>query len=325
MGKERFFVKYTVSAEDNGKTVKELLHGKLKLSSALIKHLKFLDNGIMLGDQKVTVRKTVTTGDVLSLAVEDTQISEALTPTDIPLSIVYEDEYTVIPNKPPFMPTHPSQMHHGDTLADALAFRYKDLPIPFVFRPINRLDRNTSGLTIVARDRISAARLTQAMRDCKIKKQYLAILDGVPPENEGLIDTYMRRTAESIIVRENCGENEGGDRALTYYRTIAVNNPYSLVLASPITGRTHQLRVHFSGLGCAILGDDIYSRQHALIGRHALHAIRLTLPHPTTDEPMTLTAPLPDDMRDAVISLFGNSVNIDGIYDEEITYIIPQK
>lgn len=312
------FVKYTVLPEDNGRTVKEILRGRLGLSSALIKHLKFLENGIMLGEEKVTVRRTVSTGDVLSLAVEDRSMGEALTPTDIPLSIIYEDEQLVIPNKPPFMPTHPSHLHHGDTLADALSYRYRNCDIPFVFRPINRLDRNTSGLTLIARNRISAARLTEAMRSGRIKKQYLAVLSGTPTQREGLIDTYMRRTAKSIIVRENCGEGEGGDRALTRYRVLFSSGEHCLVLASPITGRTHQLRVHFAGLGCPIVGDDIYGSTHTLIPRHALHALTLTLPHPTTNEDMTVTAPLPEDMQSLIRSLFGKDLCLDGLYSEEI-------
>lgn len=297
-------MKYIIKAEENGKTVKEILRSGAGLSSAHIKHLKFLDDGIVLNGEKVTVRKTVKEGDLLTLAVEDREDGERLTPTDIPLDIIYEDDRLVIPSKPPFMPTHPSHLHHGDTLADALAFRYKSAGAPFVFRPVNRLDRNTSGLTLIARDRISAARLTASMREGRIKKQYIAILDGILPEDEGKIETYMKRSAESIIVRENCGENEGGDYALTEYKVLARAERHTVVLASPITGRTHQLRVHFAGLGCPIVGDDIYGREDERIGRHALHAITLSFPHPDGNKPMSVTAPLPADMKAVISSLF---------------------
>ena len=299
-------MKYFISAEESGKTVKEILSSRIGLSNALIKHLKFIDDGIVLNGEKVTVRKAVNEGDLLELAVEDKADGERLTPTDIPLDIVFEDEYMVVPNKPPFMPTHPSHLHHGDTLADALAFRYRAKGLPFVFRPINRLDRNTSGLTLIAKDRISAARLAEAMRNGKINKQYIAVLDGKLPDNEGMIETYMKRSAESIIVRVNCGENEGGDYALTRYKVLAEADPYSLVLASPLTGRTHQLRVHFAGLGCAIVGDDIYGQPDGRIGRHALHAVSLSLPHPRSNTDMQLAAPLPDDMHKLISTLFGN-------------------
>ena len=201
------------------------------------------------------------------------------------------------------MPTHPSRDHHGDTLADALAYRYRDSSLPFVFRPINSLDRNTSGLTLIARNRISAAKLSDSMRTGRIKKRYLAILDGVPPEKSGTIKTHIRRTAESIIVREVCDESDG-DYALTRYTLLAERDGRSLVLASPETGRTHQLRVHFAHIGCAILGDDMYGGASDLIERHALHAALLSFPHPSDDRELTLLAPLPDDMKELATRLF---------------------
>lgn len=298
-------MKYIISAEESGRTVKDILRGGAKLSMALIKHLKFLENGIMLNGEKVTVRKTVSEGDLLELAVEDECDGERLTPADIPLDIAFEDDWVILPNKPPFMPTHPSHLHHGDTLADALAFRYKSQNKPFVFRPVNRLDRNTSGLTLIAKDRISAARLALAMREGRISKQYVAVLDGEPSENEGIIETYMKRTAQSIIVRQNCSEDEGGDYALTRYKVLARSDGYSLVLASPVTGRTHQLRVHFAGLGCAIVGDDIYGKTDSRIERHALHALNISFPHPQTDSDIRVTAPLPEDMGSLILEIFG--------------------
>ena len=301
-------MRYVISDNENGMSVKDVLKKGAGLSMALIKRLKFLENGILLNGTKVTVRHTVHTGDLLFLDTEDKERGESLTPTDIPLDIVYEDEYMVLPNKPPFMPTHPSHLHHGDTLADALAYRYGNCDVPFVFRPINRLDRNTSGITLIARDRISAARLTESMRSGNIKKQYIAILCGEMPDDRGRIETYIRRTEASIIVRENCDADGGGDYALTEYEVLARVPGYSLVLASPITGRTHQLRVHFAGLGCPILGDDMYGSVTPMIPRHALHAAYLSLPHPHTKEMLELNAPLPKDMSDALASIFGQDV-----------------
>lgn len=300
-------MRYVVRAEDDGTTVKELLFGRLGLSKAFIKHLKFLENGIMLDGQHVTVRRVLHEGEVLTLALEDDGTPEHLTPTDIPLDIIYEDGSIILPNKPPFMPTHPSHLHHGDTLADALAYRYVKSGSSFVFRPVNRLDRNTSGITLIAKDRISAARLTEAMKSDKIRKQYVAILDGELAENEGVIETYMKRTAESIIVRQNCGEGEGGDYALTRFFVLARAKGYTLALALPKTGRTHQLRVHFASLGCPITGDELYGKESPLISRHALHALTLSFPHPSSGEQMTLTAPLPEDMASLVSKLFDMS------------------
>lgn len=298
-------MRYTVTQAEDGKTVKEILLGSIGLSVAFLKHLKFMENGIMLDGEKVTVRRVVHAGDILCLATENEKLGSRLTPTDLPLDIVYEDEDLVVPSKSADMPTHPSHNHHGDTLADALAYYYKDAPEPFVFRPINRLDRNTSGLTLIAKNRISAARLAASMRDGKIKKQYVAILDGILPDGRGSIETYLRRTGESIIVREVCDENGGGDYALTHYEVIAHSERYTLVLASPETGRTHQLRVHFASLGCAILGDDMYGEVSPLIPRHALHALSLSFPHPSKDETVTCISLPPEDMAGVIRAEFG--------------------
>ena len=298
-------MRYTVTQAEDGKTVKEILLGSIGLSVAFLKHLKFMENGIMLDGEKVTVRRVVHAGDILCLATENEKLGSRLTPTELPLDIVYEDEDMVVPSKSADMPTHPSHNHHGDTLADALAYYYKDAPEPFVFRPINRLDRNTSGLTLIAKNRISAARLAASMRDGKIKKQYVAILDGTLPDDRGSIETYLRRTGESIIVREVCDENGGGDYALTHYEVIARSERYTLVLASPETGRTHQLRVHFASLGCAILGDDMYGKISPLIPRHALHALSLSFPHPSKDETVTCISLLPEDMAEVIRAEFG--------------------
>ena len=298
---------YKISAEENGKTVKEILRYGVGLSLAFTKKLKFLDNGIMLNGEKVTVRKIVTEGDLLFLATEDVQSEGVLTPTPLPLDIVYEDEYIVIPNKSADMPTHPSHNHRGDTLADALAYKYQEEGVPFIFRAISRLDRNTSGLTLIAKDRISASRLSASMKSGDIQKKYIAILDGNLTANEGIIDTYIKREAESIIFRKVCAENEGGDRAITQYKVLAKNDKYTLVLASPITGRTHQLRVHFAHLGASILGDDMYGFESTLIDRHALHALSLEFLHPQSQEKMTLYAPPSNDMARLITEIFGES------------------
>ena len=298
---------YKISAEENGKTVKEILRYGVGLSLAFTKQLKFLENGIMLNGKRVTVRAKVCEGDVLFLATEDVEKDGILTPTPLPLDIAYEDEYIVLPSKSAQMPTHPSHNHRGDTLADALAYKYQEEGKPFVFRAISRLDRNTSGILLIAKDRISASHLSSAMKNGDIEKKYIAVLDGEPDDDEGTIDTYIKREAESIIFRRVCDASEGGDRAITKYTVLARKNGYSLVLASPITGRTHQLRVHFAHIGAPILGDDMYGEASPLIDRHALHALSLTFPHPHTQERMTLCAPPCEDISRLISMLFDSS------------------
>ena len=300
-------MEFNVSSEHDGASVLHILKNVLGLSRGMIKHLKFLEGGITLNGKRVTVRAVVFTGDILFIDTEREEESN-IDAVELPLSVVYEDDELVVPDKPPFMPTHPSHDHYRDTVANALAYRYKDSGTSFVFRPVNRLDRNTSGLLIIARSRIAAGKLYESMLKKEIRKKYIAILDGVPSQRCGTIRTHIRRTAESIIVREVCGEDEGGDLAITDYTVLLDNGRQSVVLAEPITGRTHQLRVHFASIGCAIIGDDIYGSESELISRHALHAAKLSFIHPSKNEEITLTAPLHDDMRLLYEKLFGDEV-----------------
>ena len=295
---------FKVTNEHDGKSVLYILQKTLCLSSGMIRHLKFLDDGITVGGERVTVRRVLRAGEVLVLNTSDTEHTQKVKPVDLPLSIAYEDEDVVIPDKPAFMPTHPSHDHYEDTVANALAYRYRREKERFVFRPVNRLDRNTSGLLIIAKNRIAAARLTSAMQKREMCKKYIAILDGVLEADCGVIDTYMRRTAESIIVREVCEECAGADRAITEYRVICRSGTHTVVEAEPKTGRTHQLRVHFAHLGAPIVGDDLYGTPSEDIDRHALHAHSLTIPHPTSGELLTVSAPLPSDMRRLLEKLF---------------------
>ena len=314
-------MEYIVAALTDGKTVLDIIKNELKFSRATLKHLKFKENGIMLNGSHVTVRAIVRTGDVLSLAVEDISTPQKLTPTELDLEIAYESELAVVPNKPANMPTHQSHGHYGDTVANALTYRYSQMGLPFVFRPVNRLDRNTSGLLLVARDRISAATLTKHMQSGRIKKRDVAILNGVLPCESGVIDTYMRRTEKSVIVREVCDKDCGGDRAITEYTVLYKSSTHTLVEAIPVTGRTHQLRVHFASLGCPIEGDDLYGAKSPLIERHALHSFLLEFPSPDDGRTVCVTAPMHEDMQHLASAVFGDDLY--SIDHESVKYILP--
>ena len=286
----------TISEEQNGMLLRDFLKKYCKLSHRMIKRLKYSEGGITVNGEQVTVRRILHKGDILTLAAEDAEATEKIRPVPLPLDILYEDEELVVPSKPANMPTHPSHDHYDDTVANALCYRYEQMGIPFCFRPINRLDRDTSGLLLIARGQIAADRLNRAMREGHIRKTYLAILEGTPEPARGEIETHLCRTAQSIIVRRVCAPEEGGDYALTRYRTLAAAGGYSLVEASPITGRTHQLRVHFAHIGHPIVGDSMYGHPHPDMPRQALHAHTLIFPHPTDGREMHAESPLPEDM-----------------------------
>lgn len=288
-------MKMTISQELDGMLLRQLLRAELRLSSKMIKHLKFLPDGILVNGAHVTVRYRLQAGDLLSLAIEDSE-DAPIEPVDLPIEILYEDADLVVPSKPANMPTHPSHDHHGDTVANALAYRYRQSGSAFVFRPINRLDRNTSGLLLIARNRPTAGLLSEQMKKKQIEKSYLAILDGEMETTEGVIDAFLHRTAKSIIVREVCSPDApDADAALTAYTVLATENGHTLVEAHPLTGRTHQLRVHFASIGHPITGDDLYGSASPDIPRHALHARRLVFLHPKTQNRIDLQAPLPKD------------------------------
>ena len=297
-------MEYRITEAHDGKLLRQFLQADLRLSSKEIKHIKFLENGLTVNGERVTVRRILHTGDLLCIASEDTETAP-IKPVDLPIAILYEDAHIVVPTKPADMPTHPSHDHYDDTVANALAYRYAKNGEPFVFRPVNRLDRNTSGLLLIARNRTSAGRLSEAMKSGKIRKSYLAILDGEMPLGEGVIDACLHRTQESIILREVCPPDApDADPSRTEYRVLAVENGHTLVEARPITGRTHQLRVHFAHVGHPLTGDDLYGTPSDAIARHALHARTLAFPHPVTSEVMELTAPLADDFEAALRKFF---------------------
>jgi len=286
-----------ITDEHDGVSIKDYLFRELGFSVAAVKRVKYRSRGILLNGECVTVRRILKSGDCLSLATEDREEdeNEYTVPVDIPIDIVFEDEYITVVNKPPMMPAHPSLGHKDDTVANALAYRYRNKP--YVFRPVNRLDRDTSGLMLIARDKVSAGKLYLSMRRGEIKKSYTALLNGVVTPASGRIETFMCREGDSIVKRRVCTESDKGAKlAVTDYETVAANGKFSVVRAVPVTGRTHQLRVHFASVGTPIFGDSMYGEASELIDRQALHASTLSFPHPATGSVVTFEAPLPNDI-----------------------------
>ena len=295
----------TVTSAEAGITIREYLRGRLGYSSAMLKKLKFTEGGITVNGSFVTVRHILKEGEVLSLMSEDRaeDTSPYIIPSDAHIEVVFEDEHITAVNKPPFMPAHPSFGHRDDTVANALAARYTDAP--YVFRPVNRLDRDTSGVMLTANTRLASYKMYRLMIEGKISKSYIAVLDGIPPEKSGEIESYMRRKDGSIVEREECSSDcDGAKYALTKYTVLYSNISNAVVLASPITGRTHQLRVQFAGIGCPITGDTMYGCESPYITRQALHAVLSAFPHPITSEALTIKAELPSDIKELIQKFF---------------------
>ncbi len=290
-----------------GKTIREVLQKELGYSSNLIKKLKFSEGGILVDGTFRTVRHVLCAGEVLSLKVEDCpeDVSPYTIPAELPLEVLYEDEWITVVNKPADMPAHPSQGHRLDTVSNALAWRYREKP--YVFRPVNRLDRDTSGCMFTSNTRDASYKMYTAMTTGQIFKTYLAILDGTPAAESGRLTSWMHRKPGSIIEREETTETEPDAKiALTDYQCIWQNEGHSVVMAHPITGRTHQIRVQFAGIGTPVTGDGLYGSESADISRHALHSYETRFPHPADGRAMALTAPLPEDMQRLLMAIGGD-------------------
>ena len=224
---------------------------------------------------------TVFPGDEIVLRLPD---GEALPPAeDMEIPIAYESERLVIFNKPAGVPVHPSIKHQGDTLGNFFA----NICPGLTFRPVNRLDKDTSGLCIAAKD-AHAASLLQG----QCRKIYYAAAEGIIPE-EGRIDAPIARERESIILR--C-IREDGQPSVTLYRRLKTGGGHSLAEVIPLTGRTHQIRLHFAHIGHPLAGDDMYGGSLLHIRRQALHCGSMTFTEPDTGEEVTVTAELPEDI-----------------------------
>ena len=242
------------------------------------------------------VRTPLQAGDLLKITLTEDTPSQNIVPVAMPLSIVYEDEDILLLNKPADMPVHPSVNNYDNTLANGAAWYYAQQGKPFVFRCINRLDRDTTGLLILAKNALSASILSAQMKKREIHRTYQAIVKGVPIPESGTIDAPIARKEGSAI--ERCVDFEKGERAVTHYRVLDSRNDYSLVQLSLETGRTHQIRVHMGYLGHPLLGDYLYYPDFSRIKRVSLHSYALSFTHPMTGSPLTFRAPLPEDMAD---------------------------
>lgn len=259
--------------------------------------LKTLPNSVLINDTPVFLTHFLQNGDLLTIRLSEEASSEHIEPVRLPLNILYEDEDLLVVNKPAGMPIHPSQNNRDNSLANALAWYYAEKGEAFVFRCINRLDRDTSGLTIIAKHMVSAGMLS-AMVAAKgkggIRREYLAIARGSVTPKEGTICAPLSRKEGSII--ERMVDFEKGERAVTHYRVLHEKDGYSLVSLELETGRTHQIRVHMKYLGFPLIGDYLYNPDMERIHRQALHAHRLEFVQPVTGQPLNFMAPLPEDM-----------------------------
>lgn len=253
----------------------------------------------------IVVRKPahkVKEADVVSVLLEEQK--EKILPQPIPLDVIYEDEHLIVINKPPGILVHPTSFDKGGTLVNALVYRFENLSaIAGPLKPgiVHRLDRDTSGVLVVAKDDLTHAQLAQQFKERSVKKIYLAVLEGEVEFDEGLIEEPIARgRLERKKMRIDYSK---GRYAQTYYKVLKRLHGYSFVLLYPKTGRTHQLRVHMKYKGYPIVGDAKYGRRSPYIKRQALHAYKIRIRHPRLDKEMEFEAPLPGDFRQLLTRL----------------------
>jgi 23S rRNA pseudouridine1911/1915/1917 synthase len=241
----------------------------------------------------------VRAGDMIDIRVSPSE-APAPRPEAIPLRILYEDGDILVVDKPAGMAVHPGAGRTRHTLVNALLARYPDLTgMGEALRPgiVHRLDKDTSGLLLVARNERAHAELSRQLKEHLVEKRYLALVTGRLEPAEGVIEGDIGRDPRN---RKRMAIVEGGRPARTAYRVIERLDGYSLVEVAPSTGRTHQIRVHLAGVGHPIAGDALYGRRSPLVGRQFLHALRIAFSHPADGRPVSFESPLPDDLAEAL-------------------------
>lgn len=278
-------LEYLIEEKDDGKTAANFLRRDKQFSYALIVKLRHSPESIKLNGTPIRTIDRIKSGELLTVEIPEREGFDEPN-YDISVPVIYEDEDIIVFDKPPHMPVHPSKSHQTDTLANYYAAHYPCSK----FRVIGRLDMDTSGVVVVAKNIHSAAVLT----DAQMKKEYIAIAEGIPESLYGVIDEPIDDSDPSAC-RRFVGEN--GKSSYTEYEVIAKGNNIFAAKVMPKTGRTHQIRVHFSYLGYPLCGDELYGGKRDIIDRQALHRTKISFEHPITKEKMSFSSELPQDMK----------------------------
>ena len=278
-------------------TVKNILKNKLKMSERFIRKLK-LNDKITCNEKKLKINDIVEEGNIVTINLNFEEESENIDSIEMPLDILYEDEWLIVINKPANMVVHPSVLHRTDSLANAVKFYLEAKNEKIKMRFVNRLDRDTTGIVIFAKSEYIQESLTIQMQEGKLIKEYRTIVEG-NLEGNGTIDKPIKRQEGSIMLREVASD---GESAVTHYEVLQNMDNMSLVKVILETGRTHQIRVHMKEVGHPLVGDDLYGNKSKLINRQALHAYRMIFIHPVTSQEMEFIADIPEDMGKIVIN-----------------------
>lgn len=286
-------IDYIIDEDSAGLRVEQFLRRK-RYSGQNLSEIKRMPKSILVNGVHYYMRQELSKGDHLQVRICETKNSEKIPPTNLPLNIIYEDEDLLVLNKPAGMPIHPSLNNYTNSIANALAYYFQSQGKPFIFRCCNRLDRDTSGLTIVSKHLVSGSILSDMTKYREVHREYLAIARGSVTPSEGTIQAPLGRKEGTII--ERTVDWEHGEDAVTHYKVVKEANGHSLVSLRLETGRTHQIRIHMKYLGYPLIGDYLYNPDMEYMTRQALHSHHMEFTHPITGAHMSFTAPLPEDM-----------------------------
>ncbi len=286
-------LEYKITNLTKYNSIRAILKEEFLMSDRLIAKLKNTSQ-IYINNKPVYINHILSTEDVLSVNLDFNEESENIVPTKMKLDILYEDESLLILNKPAGIPVHPSMEHYTDSLSNGVKYYFEQISLKRKIRPVNRLDRNTSGIVIFAKNQYIQECLIKQMKTDEFKKEYLALVNGSLSKKEQIILAPISRKENSII--ERCVA-ANGSKAITIVELLKNFDNYSLIKCILKTGRTHQIRVHMQFIKHPILGDTLYGVPSDLINRQALHAYKICFIHPITKEKINIIAELPEDIK----------------------------
>lgn len=287
---------YIVKQSDFYNTINDILIKNFEFSNRL--RTKLIKNHkIFCNNQLADTRNSIKAGDVITIDLSEEEDNSNIISTDMNLNILYEDEWFLVLNKPPFIPIHPSSLHYTDSLSNGVKFYFNQIGLKKKIRPVNRLDLNTSGIVIFAKCEYIQEQFAKQMLEGVFQKEYLCIATGILNSKSNTIELPIARKSNSII--ERCVSKQGKP-CITHYQVLKEFDEYSLVTCQLKTGRTHQIRVHFSAIGHPLLGDSLYGKKSDLIDRQALHSYKIQLVHPISKQKMMFECDLPSDMKNLI-------------------------
>ena len=289
-------MRHTISAAEDGWKLLRVLRGAMGLSASAVQGAKW-EARILLDGEPAHTDARVRAGQTVTFVEKEKTPVYTPAPFDIDLHVVYQDEHLLVIDKPAPLASQSSRNHPDNTLENAL-FSYFGCPPGWIYRPVNRLDKGTSGLMMAACSPHIQYRMQQALHTPDFRRTYLAVTDGLPPEQQGVISLPIAK-GPGATVRRVIAADGTGKPSVTHYETLETHGRRALVKLELETGRTHQIRVHLAALGCPVFGDFLYGTESPeLPGRFALHSHSLSFVHPVTGEALTLTSPLPQVLRD---------------------------